>query len=59
MRKNYIRQILNHNVEKFSLIVRDDIYIFLSIEIIIQVNKNVILEINSMSDMKKIRGELK
>lgn len=35
MRKSYKRQILDHNVEKFSLIVSDDIDLFLFIKILI------------------------
>ena len=59
MRKGYERQIPNHNIEKFSLMVRDDIDMFSSIEILIQVDKNTILQVNSMNDAKKIKEELK
>ena len=43
MRKGYEKQILDHNVEKFSLIVRDDKDIFSFTEILIKANKNVAL----------------
>ena len=33
--KNYKRQILNHNIEKFSLIVKDNLDMFLSNKITI------------------------
>lgn len=33
MKKNYKKQISNHNVEMFSLMVRDDIDLFLSTKI--------------------------
>lgn len=59
MRKSYKRQILNHNVEKFSLIVSDNIDLFLSTKIPIQANKNSVLQINSMSGTKKIREDLR
>lgn len=59
MRKGYEKQILDHNIEKFSLIVRDDINIFSSIKILIKVNKNATLQVNSISDIKKTRKDLK
>ena len=39
--------------------VRNDIDIFLSIKILKQVNKNAVLQINSMSDIIKIGEELR
>lgn len=39
--------------------VRDDINIFLSIKILTQVDKNAILQLNFVSDAKKIEGKLK
>lgn len=59
MGQSYKNQILDHNIEKFSLIVRDDIDKLSSTKRPIQVDKNAILQINSMSDVKKIREELK
>ncbi len=59
MRKGYEKQILDYNVEKFSLMVRDDIDLFSSTEILIQVDKNTALQVNSMSGIKKIKEKLK
>ena len=59
MRKKYKKQILDYNIEKFSLMVKDDIDIFVSIKILIQADKNAVLQVNSMNDAKKIREELK
>lgn len=55
MKKGYKRQILNHNFEKFSIIIRDDINMFSSTEILIQANQNTKLQVNSVSSTKKIR----
>lgn len=43
MRKRYKRQILDHNIEKFSLIVKDNINIFSSTKLLMQANKNTVL----------------
>ncbi len=43
MRKGYKKQILDYNVEKFSLIVRDDIDLFSSTKILTQDDKNAAL----------------
>ncbi len=59
MRKDYEKQILDYNVEKFSLMVRDDIDLFSSTEILTQADKNAALQVNSVSGAKKIRKELK
>ncbi len=59
MRKGYKKQILDYNVEKFSLMVRDDIDLFSSTEILTQADKNTALQVNSVSSAKKIREELK
>lgn len=59
MRKSYERQILDHNIEKFNVIIKNDIDIFLSTKILTQANKNAVLQVNSMSDAKKIREDLK
>ena len=42
MRKDYEKQILNYNIEKFSLMIRDNIDMFSSTKILIQVDKNAI-----------------
>ena len=59
MRKGYEKQILDHHIEKFSLIVKDDIDMFSSTEILTEVNKNVALQVNSVSDAKSIMEDLK
>ncbi len=59
MRKGYEKQILDYNVKKFSLMVRDDIDLFSSTEILTQVDENAALQVNSVSGAKKIREELK
>ncbi len=59
MRKGYEKQILDYNVEKFSLMVRDDIDLFSSTKILTQVDENAALQVNSVSGAKKIRKELK
>lgn len=59
MYKGYDKQILKHKFEKFSLIVKNDIDIFLSTKILMQANKNIVLKVNSISGAKKIRKKLK
>lgn len=59
IRKNYKRQIIDHNVEKFSLMIKHNIDIFPFIKILINVNHNNILQINSMSSANKIGEEIK
>ncbi len=59
MRKDYKRQILDYNVEKFSLMVRDDIDLISSTKILTQTNKNAALQVNSVTGANKIREELK
>ena len=58
MRKSYKKQILDYNVEKSSLMVKDNIDIFSSTKILIQASKNTILQINFINCAKKIRKEL-
>lgn len=59
MKKNYKIQILTHNIKKFNLIIRDDINLFFPTKILTQTNKNAVLQVNSMSDAKKVKRELK
>ncbi len=59
IKKGYKRQILDYNIEKFSLMVRDDIDLFSSTKILTQANENAPLQVNSMSDAKIIKKELK
>lgn len=58
-RKDYKRQILDYNIEKLILIRRNNIDIFSFIKVLMQTYKNAILQINSMTYVKKIRKELK
>lgn len=39
--------------------IKDDIDIFYSIEVLIKANKNIVLQVNSISDTKKITKDLK
>ncbi len=59
MKKSYEKQILDHKVEKFSLMVRDDIDIFSSIETLTEADKNDALQVNSVIGAKKITEDLK
>ncbi len=59
MRKSYEKQILDHNVEKFSLMVKDDINMFSSTETLTEADKNAELQVNSVSGAKKITEDLK
>lgn len=59
MRKNYIKQILDYNIEKFNLIVKDDINMFSFSKSLIKTNKNAPLKINFVSNIKKIKKNLK
>ena len=58
MKKGYEKQILDHNVEKFSLMIKDDIDMFFSTEILTEADKNTALH-NSVSGAKKITEDLK
>lgn len=59
MRKSYKKLILNNNIKKFSLIIKDNINMFLSIKIPTQANKNTVLQINFLNNAKKIKKVLK
>ena len=59
MGKSYKKQILDHNVEKFSLMVRDDIDMFFSTETLTEADKNAALQFNSVSGAKSITEDLK
>ena len=43
MKKGYEKQILDHNIEKFSLMVKNDINIFFSTKTLIEFDKNAVL----------------
>ena len=59
MRKSYEKQILDHNVDKLSLMIRDDINMFSSTEILTEADKNAALQLNSVSSAKNITKDLK
>ena len=59
MKKGYEKQILDHNVEKFSLMIRDDINIFSSTKILTKADKDAALQVNSVSGAKSITEDLK
>ena len=59
MKNSYEKQTLDHNVEKFSLMVRDDIDMFSSIETLTEADKNAALQINSINGVKSITEDLK
>lgn len=43
IKKSYKRQILDHNIEKFSLIVKTDLNMFFFIKTLTQANQNATL----------------
>ena len=59
IKKGYEKQILDHNVEKFSLIVKDDIDMFSSTKTLTKANKNAVLQVDSVSSTKSIIEDLK
>lgn len=59
IKKNYKRQILYYNIQKFSLIIKSNIDIFSYTKILILSDKNAILQVNFVKDTKKIKKELK
>lgn len=59
IRKDYEKQILDHNVKNFSLIVKVNLNIFFSTETLTQAKQNGALQVNPVSDAKKIIEDLK
>lgn len=59
MQKSYEKQILNYNVEKFNLIVKDNKNIFFFTKTLTKVNKNATLQVNSIYNVQKIIKDLK
>ena len=59
MKKGYEKQIQDHNVEKFSLMVRDNIDMFYSTETLKEDDKNAALQVNAVSAVKSITEDLK
>ena len=53
MRKGYEKQILDYNVEKFSLMVKADLDIFASTKALTQADQNAKLRVNSVIGAKK------
>lgn len=59
MNKDYKNQILDHNVNKFNLMVKNNLDMFSSGKILTQTNQDIALQINFISNAKKIREYLK
>lgn len=59
MKKGYKNQILDYDVEKFNLIVKNDINIFVFSKSLIKANKNILLKVTSLNRAKKIWNNLK
>ena len=59
MRKFYEKQILDHNVKKFGLMVKAHLDMFFSAETLTQEDQNAALQVNSASNAKKIIKDLK
>lgn len=59
MKKDNKKQILNHKVKKFSLIIKNVIDMFFFSKTLTKDNKNVVLQVNSISNIKKILKNLK
>ena len=59
MRKGYEKQILDWNIEKFSLMVKADLDIFASAETLTQANQNAELQVNLVSGVINIMKDLK
>ena len=59
MKKGYEKQILDHNVKKFNLMVRADLDMFSSAKTLTQADQNAALQLNSLSGAKKIMEDLK
>lgn len=43
MRKSYEKQIINHNIKKFNLIVKANLDMFFFVKTLIQINQNTAL----------------
>ena len=59
MKKGYEKQILDHNIERFSLMIRDNIDMFFFTGILTEVDKNAALHVNSVNNIKSITEDLK
>lgn len=58
MRKDYEKQILDHNIVKFNLMVRAYLSMFFSAKILTQANQNAELQINLVGETTKIMKDL-
>ena len=54
MKNGYEKKSLCHNIEKFNLIVRNDINMFSFTQILIGANKNTALQVNFISGAKSL-----
>lgn len=54
MRIGYEKQILDHNTQKFSWMIRVDLNIFSSAETLIELNRIAKFQVKLVSDIKKI-----
>lgn len=59
IKKDYKKQILDHNIKKFNLKVKNNIDMFFSTKKLAQTKKNSVLQVNSVRDVKKMGRELK
>lgn len=55
----YKKQIIDHNVEKFCLIIKADIDMFSSVKTLTQAYRDVELQVNFVNGRKKIREDLR
>lgn len=53
IKKRYEKQILNHNIKKFSFMIKTNLNIFFSIKILIQISQNTKFQMNLISNIKK------
>lgn len=59
LKKIYEKQILDHNIKKFNLIIINNMNVFFCIKILTNVDKNAILYANSINGVKNIIKNLK
>lgn len=54
IKKNYKKKILDTNIEKFDLIIKNNIDMFFFIKTLIKQKKNLVLKINFVNSAKNI-----
>lgn len=59
IRKSYKKQILNYNIEKFILMVRNNLDIFFFAKTLTQTDQDATLQVNSIKSAKKIMEDWK